>query len=344
MKYDMKKTVRIISLAFVAAVAAVSCKPKEEEAAKVEATPLVAVEAASTEVVADDQSYSSTVQAWAKNNIAPQQGGRIEQLLVEVGAFVNEGQIIARMEDFQLQQSELQVRNDEIEFERLKSLKEKGGVSQSDFDSFELACKVHKSSYENLLKNTVLRSPITGVISARNYDKGDMYAMAQPIYTVEQIVPVKLLIAISEGDYSRIKKGSTATVTADAFPGQVFQGEITNIFPTIDAMTHTFNVEVKVKNFDKKLRPGMYAKVNVTFDKTERVVVPDVAVVKQTGSGDRFVYVLNESDNTVEYRKVELGRRLGKKYVILGGLQKGEKVVTEGLLRLKNGVKVNVAE
>lgn len=333
---------KFVIFASVLALAFTSCKNNEDKKQQVEEKiPLVEVVSAVVENVVDDQTYSSTVQPWAKNNIAPQSAGRIDDLLVEVGDYVQAGQIIAKMDDTQLQQAELQLNNDTVEYERLKGLFEKGGVSQSDFETFEMAYKVHKNTYENLLKNTVLRSPINGVVSARNYDKGDMYAMAQPLYSVEQVVPVKLLIAISESDYTRVKKSDKASVTVDAFPGQTFDGTITNIYPTIDASTHTFNAEVKISNANRKLRPGMYAKVTVTFGSDMRIIVPDVAVVKQTGSGDRFIYVLNE-DGTVTYQKVRLGKRLDNKYVILGGIREGDKVVTDGQLRLKDGIKVNV--
>lgn len=339
MRYNMKK---FVIFASVLALAFTSCKNNEDKKQQVEEKiPLVEVVSAVVENVVDDQTYSSTVQPWAKNNIAPQSAGRIDDLLVEVGDYVQAGQIIAKMDDTQLQQAELQLNNDTVEYERLKGLFEKGGVSQSDFETFEMAYKVHKNTYENLLKNTVLRSPINGVVSARNYDKGDMYAMAQPLYSVEQVVPVKLLIAISESDYTRVKKSDKASVTVDAFPGQTFDGTITNIYPTIDASTHTFNAEVKISNANRKLRPGMYAKVTVTFGSDMSIIVPDVAVVKQTGSGDRFIYVLNE-DGTVTYQKVRLGKRLDNKYVILGGIREGDKVVIDGQLRLKDGIKVNV--
>lgn len=337
----MKKSI-IFGAGLIMAVSCVGGAKKEEAPSQVaEVVPVVQVEEATTMVVSDDQAYSGTVQPWAKNHIAPQSAGRIEELLVEVGDYVTAGQIVAKMDDVQLQQAELQVNNDKVEYDRLKTLHEQGGVSQSDFDSFEMACKVHRSTYENLLKNTVLRSPVTGVISARNYDSGDMYAMSQPLYVVEQIVPVKLLIGISEADYSRVSKGDKTSISVDAFPGQSFPGVISNIFPTIDAATHTFTVEVKVSNANRRLRPGMYSKVTVTFDNAERVIVPDNAVVKQQGSGDRYVYKLND-DSTVSYVKVNPGRRLGDKYVILDGVSAGEKVVTEGILRIKDGIKVNV--
>lgn len=342
----MKSVVKYIFAPVCAAVFCVSCQNSAEKKpeTKEEAVPLVGLQTAVSETVSDDMVYSSTVQASAKNNIVPQQGGRIEKLLVEIGDYVKAGQVVAYMEDVQLQQSGLQVKNDEIELARLKSLYEKGGISQSDFEAFEMACKVHKSTYENLLRNTVLSSPVTGVISARNYDQGDMCGVSLPLYTVEQIVPVKLLVAISESDYTRIYKGAKASITVDAFPGKTFEGTVSNIYPTVDMATHTFTAEVKVNNADRKLRPGMYAKVVLTYGKTSRIVIPDAAVSKQVGSGDRFVYIYNEADGTVRYSKVELGRRLGNRYVVLSGVDEGDKVVTDGILRLKNGVKVNVAE
>lgn len=318
-----------------------SCKTETQQT-QVEELPVVNLYTATSEVVADEEDYSSNVLPWAKNNIAPQSANRIESLLVEVGDYVTAGQIIARMDDVQLRQSELQVSNDKLEYDRLKTLRDQGGISQSDFDSFELACNVHKSSYENILKNTVLRSPLNGVITARNFDRGDMYSMTQPIYVVEQIIPVKMLVGLSESDYTRVKKGDVATISVDAFPDRTFKGVITNIYPTIDVTTHTFTVEVKASNTDRKLRPGMYAKVRITFGTGRKVLVQDKCVVKQQGSGDRYVYLFNAADSTVSYTKVRLGARLDNRYVILDGVSEGDQIVNEGQLRLKDGVKVKV--
>ena len=204
-----------------------------------------------------------------------------------------------------------------------------------------MQCKVLRTQVENLAENTVLRSPVNGVVTARNYDVGDMYAMSMPIYTVEQIVPVKLLVGISESDYTKVKKGDSVEIKADALPDLVFYGTIDKIYPTIDPATRTFTVEVVVKNPYKTLRPGMFARVTVNFGSNNNVVIPDVAVVKQQGSGERFVYILND-DGTVTYQKVTLGRRMGAEYEVLEGVRNGAKVVTGGQIRLKDGIKVNV--
>ena len=133
----------------------------------------------------------------------------------------------------------------------------------------------------------------------------------------------------------------TVEINADALPGQTFTGKVGKIYPTIDAATRTFVVEIVVNNNGNVLRPGMFARVTVNFGVNNSVVIPDVAVVKQQGSGERFVYVLN-ADGTVSYTKVILGRRMGAEYEVLEGLEDGAKIVTGGQIRLKDGVKVEV--
>lgn len=304
-------------------------------------TPLVSVQKVFIEDVPQEGVYSSTVMPYAKNSIAPQAALRIKKINVEIGDFVKKGQVVAEMDGISLGQAELQMKNDSIEYIRLLGLYEAGGLSKSDLDAMELKYSVSKSNYENLLENTVLLSPLDGVITSRNYDKGDLFNMSLPIYTVEQITPVKLLIGISEADYTKVHKGDAVEITADAFPGRIFSGRVGRLYPTIDPATHTFTVEVVVDNRDRVLRPGMYAKVNVQFGINRSVVVPDAAIVKQVGSGERFVYVLNE-DNTVTYVKVEPGRRMDSRYEILSGLEDGAVVVTQGQVRLKSGIKVSL--
>ena len=339
----MKTIFRTMFLAG-ALVMAASCGNsgnKTAQVAVVDDTPTVSVVQVGVQDVPQDVTYTSTVQAFVKNNIVPQGGNRIKKINVEIGDFVKKGQVLAEMDMTQLQQAELQLANNEIEYNRLKALYEAGGLSKSDLDAIEMTYKVSKTSYENLLENSILTSPIDGVVTARNYDVGDMYAMSAPLFTVEQIKPVKLLVAVSESDYSKIKKGDDAVITADAVPGKTFYGKVTRLYPTVDPATRTVTVEVQVANNYNTLRPGMFTRVKLNFGTNKSVVIPDVAVVKQQGSGERFVYVLN-SDGTVNYQPVVLGRRLGAEYEVLEGIQDGAKVVTGGQLRLKDGIKVVV--
>ena len=342
----MKTIFRSMFIA-AAAVLAAGCgntaKKTETQVVAQEVVPTVAVETVAAREVPQTATYTSTVQAYVKNNIAPQMAGRISKINVEIGDFVKKGQVLAEIDKAQLLQAQLQLQNQEVELSRLKTLFQSGAVSKSDYDAVELAYNIAKTQVANLEENTVLRSPIDGVVTARNYDAGDMYAMTSPIYVVEQIIPVKLLVGISEADYTKVKKGDSVEIVADAIPEKKFYGNVEKIYPTIDPATRTFTIEVVVKNPYKTLRPGMFARVTVNFGSNRNVVIPDMAVVKQQGSGERFVYVLNE-DGTVTYTKVILGRRMGAEYEVLEGLADGATIVTGGQIRLKDGVKVTVNE
>ena len=273
----------------------------------------------------------------------PQTGARIRKINVEVGDYVVKGQVLAEMDRYQLEQLELQIQNDEVEYARLKGLYEEGGVSQSDFEAAELGYKVRKTNYQNLLENTILRSPINGFVTARNFDKGDMFSMSAPLFTVQQVIPVKLLVGISESEYTKVKKGDTVSLTVDALPGRSFTGKVNRLYPTINAATHTFNAEVLVQNADRALRPGMFARVKVVFGTNHRVVLPDQCIVKQEGTGQKFVYLLN-LDNTVSYVPVTLGRHIGTEYEVIDGVNEGDTVVRKGQSTLKDGIKVLVIE
>ena len=331
-----------------AVLATVGCGNKTKDQAETqtvvaEVAPSVTVQQVFVKEVPQEATYTSTIQPYIKNNIVPQTAGRITKINVEIGDRVRKGQVLAEIDKTQLHQAQLQLSNAEVELGRLKALYEAGGLSKSDLDAVELQYNVAKTQVENLIENTTLLSPIDGVITARNYDVGDMYAMAAPIFTVEQIKPVKLLVAISESDYSKVKKGDRVSIKAEAFPDLVFDGRVERIYPTIDPTTRTFTSEVVVSNNFSTLRPGMFVRVTVNFGTNKNVVIPDVAVVKQQGSGERFVYVLN-ADGTVSYQKVQLGRRMGSEYEVLEGVADSATVVVGGQIRLKDGVKVSVSE
>ena len=336
------KSLLIISTALMMA----SCgqKPAEQQqTVVVEEAPKVTVTRVHAENVPQLSTYPTTVEADIVNNITPQSASRINEILVEVGDHVKKGQRLATMDAINLEKIRLQVANDSIEYGRTKELYEIGAASQANFEAITLAYEVSKKSYANLLENTILTSPISGIITARNYDEGDMYAMAQPLFVVQNITPVKMLINISESNYSKVKKGMEVELVADAFPGETFKGKVNLVYPTIDPRSHTFPVEIIVDNKNEKLRPGMFTRVTINYGNNFRVVAPDSAVLKQVGADDKYVYVLNE-DNTVTYTPVKLGVRMGNRYEIISGLNDGDVIVTSGQTRLKNNIEVEVVK
>ena len=316
-------------------------KTKETTTAAPQKAPVVSAVVATAEDVEVNNTFTSNVEPYATNNIVSQTAGRIVSINVEVGNKVRKGQLLAKMDDVNLAKTKMQYVNDSTELSRLTELYKIGAVSQADYDLAKLSLEITRKTYNNLLENTYLRSPINGVVTARNYDKGDMYSMTQPIFVVEQITPVKMLINLSESLFTQVHEGMEFDIEVEAYPGEVFKGKVNLIYPTVSSATHTFPVEVVSQNTDQRLRPGMFARVTANFGVNHHVVVPDVAVVKQQGSGEHFIYVLN-ADNTVTYTKVELGRRLGNRYEIVSGINEGDMIVTEGQARLKNGMTVTV--
>ena len=338
-----KKVFSFAAMAMTALLAACGGKSQEAQPTAIveEVKPAVKVAQVYVRPVDQVRDYVGTVQAEVKNNIAPQTMGRINTIYVEIGDHVKKGQKLVQMDAANLKQLTLQIENQKVDFARIKELYAVGGVSKAEFDNAKMSLEVAETQYKNIMENTQLLSPIDGIVTARNYDNGDLYSGAA-ILTVEQIRPVKLLVNVSENYYSKVKKGDKATITLDALPGETFTATVSLKYPTVNAATHTFPVELTLANKDEKVRPGMFARAQLNFGTEHRVVVPDVAIVKQPGSGERFVYVYNHGK--VNYVKVELGQRLGDAYELLGGVADGATVVIAGQGRLTDGIEVRVEE
>ena len=336
----MKRCFQLVAL--LAVVLLGSCTEGKDKGAaeKTEEKPKVKLADVTARPVEQIQEYTATVEAEVKNNIAPSSPVRIDKIFVEVGDHVSKGQKLVQMDAANLKQTKLQLDNQEVEFNRIDELYKVGGASKSEWDAAKMAYDVKKTAYQNLLENTSLLSPISGVVTARNYDSGDMYSGGNPVLTVEKITPVKLLINVSEVYFTKVKKGAPVNVKLDVYGDEAFEGKISLIYPTIDPSTRTFQVEIQLPNQNQKVRPGMFARASLNFGTEENVVVPDLAIVKQAGAGDRYVYVYK--DGKVTYNKVELGRRMGAEYELKSGVPNNSQVVIAGQTRLINGTEVEV--
>ena len=343
----MKKSFQLAAVLVAAMLGA--CSGGEEKKAETTAAetviekPTVKLATVTSRDVEQIGEFTATVEAEAKNNIAPTSPGRISKIFVEVGDQVRKGQKLVQMDAANLTQLKLQLDNQETEFKRVDELYKVGGASKAEWDAAKTNLDVRRSSYENLLENTQLVSPLNGVVTARNFDNGDLYSSTQtPVLVVEQIAPVKLMINVSEPNYPKVTKGMPVTVKLDVYEGEEFEGKVSLVYPTIDAATHTFPVEITLANANQRVRPGMFARVTMNFGSKNHVVVPDMAVVKRAGSGDRYVYVYN--NGKVSYNKVELGRRMGTEYELISGVDNNSQVVIAGQNRLADDVEVEVIQ
>lgn len=339
----------ILSAAVIAAVSLASCKQKTTDsviATMAQDTVSITIEPVKAYDVDQNVTFAATIEAEVSNSIAPQSPVRIRKINVEVGDRVAKGQTLVVLDNNNLEQLKLQLDNTEVEFKRIDELYSIGGVSKSQWEQMKMQLEVMRQSYRNLEENTRLVSPVSGVVTARNYENGDLYS-GQPVLVVEQITPVKMIIDVNETYYSMIKVGMpVSNITLEAYPGEVFSGKVSIVYPTVNTTNRTFQVEISIPNKNQRVRPGMYARATLNLGQAHHATVSDNAIVKMIGSGERYVYVLSADGKTVSHRTVELGRRLegqlADRYEIVSGLTEGEMVAISGQSKLAEGRPVTV--
>lgn len=316
-------------------------KSNVKEAADVAKIPAVKIVESRKAPVMQQAEFTGTIEPYALNNISPSLGLRIDKIFVEVGDKVKKGQRLVEMDKRQYLQSAVQLANLETDFVRYKKLYEEGGVSKQQLDQMETQLSVSQHAVDNLKENTDLESPITGVVTERAYDPGDVYSVATGrILTVMQIDKVKVQINVSEQYFPSVKLGMPVDITLDVYPDKVFSGKVSLIYPALDPATRTFTTEITIPNPTGELRPGMFSRVMLQFGSQEHILIPDVAVQKQIGTNERYVFVYNSADSTVDRHTVTLGRVVGKEYEIINGVQEGDMVVVAGAQKLMDKAKV----
>lgn len=283
---------------------------------------------------------SSNLQGYQTVNVSPSLQGKIEHIYVEVGNRVAAGQDLVRMDQQQYKTTSLQVANLNTEMARMEGLIQSGSVSQQQYDQVKLGLDQATESLEFLKKNTYVKAPFTGVIAAKNYEDGELYA-GQPIVVLTEVDRLKTLVAIPESYIPLVKEGMKLTLRSEVFPDREFQGTIEVVYPTVDAASHTFMIKVVIPNRDRTLRPGMYVTTTLQLGKANVITVPYSTVLKLIGANDRYVFV-----NEGGYAKrvsVEMGQRFGDNVEISGeGIEPGVEVITKGEAKLIDGIKIKV--
>ncbi len=318
-----------------------SCSSKDDKKATQvkEELPIVEVVTIGEEAVKQTSEYTGTVEAFKTNNISSNSGARIKRILVDVGSRVARGQRLVILDDVNIAQQQIALANTKRELDRARELVKIGGGTQQTVDQLQAQYDATARAIRTMQENTVLTSPVSGVVTAKNYDAGDLPA-GLPVLTIEQQQPLKVIVNVNESEYPHVKRGMPVVVKFDTYGDETFQGQVYLIHPTVDATSRTFQVEVAITNRNDKVRTGMFARVNFNYGTTHSVVVPDRAVQKQVGSGVRYVWVYQGGE--VELREVELGQRLEDRYEIKGGLVPGTQVVIAGASRLQDGAKVQL--
>ena len=324
------------------AVLAVACSGKQTEQQAEERAELVETTTLAMSDISRELEFSSTLEGWQTLNVAPSLTGKIEHIYVEVGTSVGAGAMLVRMDQNQYTTTKLTYANLGVEMERMESLRASGAVSQQTYDQTRLSYEQTKESLAFLEKNTYVRAPFGGVISARNYEDGELYS-GQPILVLTQIGTLRAQIAIPENYFPYVKKGMPVDVSCETYPGETFPATIEIVYPTVDPASHTFQARLRIPNSSLKLRPGMYVKTRMSMGMARAMVVPYPSVLKLIGSNDRYVFL--DEDGVAKRVFVKLGQRFDDQIeVISDELKEGDRLVTVGQAKLVDGVKLNVTK
>jgi RND family efflux transporter MFP subunit len=327
----------------LAALALIGCGSKESTATQEEER----VEQVRTTVLQPREiereiSVSTNLQGYLTQNVAPSLTGKIEHIYREVGDRVSKGTDLVRMDQTQYKTTKITMANLEIEKNRVTQLLRSGSATQQQYDQVNTQYNSTKEQLEFLEQNTYVKAPFAGVISAKNYEDGELYS-GQPILILTQIDKLKALVAIPETYFPLFKPGMKLSLTTDIYPDKTFPATVEIVYPTIDPSTHTFQCKIVIPNGKNLLRPGMYVTTTIGLGKANALVIPYQAVEKLVGANDRYVFVVE--DGRAKRVTVTLGQRFDQDIEIIADeIKEGVEVVTTGQHKLVDGVKVNVVE
>jgi membrane fusion protein, multidrug efflux system len=340
----MNRLVSIIVLFSLAMVLA-SCGTKgnaEKTVGIVERIEKVKVETLQKSKISRKIELSTTLEGYETMNISPSLTGKIEHIYVEVGSKVKAGDMLVRMDQKQLNATKLTFANLGVELDRIKTLRETNTVSQQTYDQMKLNYDQTKESLDFLEQNTFVKATMSGVISAKNFEDGELYSGA-PILVVTQIHILKALINIPESYFPEVKTGMTLELHSDIYPNQTFPATIEIVYPTIDSRTHTFQAKLKIQNGSNLLRPGMFIRTSLELGEVDAIMVPYQSVLKLVGSNERYVF-FNEN-NIAKRKSVILGQRFNEKVEILSNdIKEGDQLITVGQAKLIDGVKLSIVD
>jgi RND family efflux transporter MFP subunit len=340
----MIKFIKITGLT-AAIITLASCGGKrtsQENAIIKDSVERVEIMVLNKEKVAHTLTLSTILQGYETMNISPSITGKIERINVDVGSRIQQGQTLVVMDQNQLNSARLAFTNLKIEKDRMEALHKTGSISQQAYDQLKLQYDQTEETLTFLEKNTFVKADFSGVISAKNYETGELYS-GLPILVLTQINKLKALVSIPEVYYPLLKEGKEVSLQSDIYPQQEFTATIETVYPTIDATTHTFQIKLKIANTKEILRPGMFARVTLTTGEMESMLVPAQTVLKLQGSNERYIYV---NDNGIAKRIVViLGQRFDDKIEIFSDeIKEGEQIVVTGQSRLVMGSKLTIVE
>jgi RND family efflux transporter MFP subunit len=335
----------------------------------------VEVETVGTGSIEETIQLTGWIKAKQVVDVASKVPGRIESLrvlsdggdlaVVEEGVSIEKGRQLAVIDhDIYLAQlaaatssvtaKEVELADTEREKKRIIALYEGGSATEQNKDKVVTAAELAAASLDlakanlelaklNLRESTIV-SPISGVVTAKHIDEGNMVRVGDRIVTIADMETVKIIVAVAERYGAEISAGMPAIIGVDTFADRQFEAEVYSIHPALDAQTHTLQVEIHLKNEELLLKPGMFARVTLVTKRKADAVVVSRDVILGGKIDKNYVYVVEDASDTKVARKrfVEVGIKQADMYEITNGLKVGETLVVNGMNFLIDGIGVEI--
>lgn len=306
------------------------------------------VVAAKAQAISESLSLVGTVAANEMVEIKSETEGTVEKVSFVEGQPVKAGDLLLQLDETKFKatvnEAEANFKLSQANHERSKQLFQDKLISQQEFDQIAAQFQANQADLDlkrRQLKDARIRAPFEGVISSRSVSPGQVIGKNTTLTWVVDLDPVKVEFNVPERYVGQVRVGQKIEVTVAAYPGRKYAGEVFFVAPFIESATRTALVKAKIPNEKQELKPGMFANLDLTLQlKEQAIVIPESSVL---ASGDRNVIYVVDAQDTAQIRPVKLGIRQAGLVEITGGLQPGERVVAEGLQKLRPGGKVKAS-
>lgn len=323
-----------------------SCGGGNGDGGSPQSAPLVTVEPVSAQHFTDQIDAVGTAVANEQVTLAAPVTERIVELNYSDGGYVEKGQVIASLnrgqQSAQLAEANARTQEAQQQLDRIQALRKRGFATKSALDTqvaLASSARAQAAQVEAAINDRVIRAPFSGWVSLRNISQGAVVTAGTEIVTISDISQIKLDFAIPETLLSALREGQSIKAVAAAYPDRTFLGTIRTIDPVVNPQTRAVMVRAILPNSDRSLKPGMMMTVSVQAAERTALAVPELALVGE--GGNNFVFVLG-GDGKVKRTPVRTGVRQGGVVEIVDGLNPGTRVVTEGVIKVTDGMAVRL--
>jgi membrane fusion protein (multidrug efflux system) len=284
--------------------------------------------------------------------VTPEIAGLVREIAFESGAVVSTSNLLVRLdtsaEEAQLRALEAQEELARINLARERTLRTQNLVPQSELDIAESTLKQTQGNADNIratIEKKTIRAPFAGRLGIRLVNLGQYLDTGKPIVSLQSLTPVYAEFSLPQQELARLKTGMRVHVTTDAYPGRTFEGKLTAINPDLDAQTRSVGLQATFENPEQLLRPGMFARVEVLLPEEQTVLAVPATSVLSAPYGDS-VYVVESKPGqdkgkpglAVRQQFIRTGTARGDFVSVESGLKPGERIVSAGIFKLRNGM------